>query len=100
MSKEWKTEPWVLTKGMRDPALIVGVIAHVTQVPWPSNSVLSICRLFGLESLWDTASSHPCDTGTELSWLQLWLSCLRDTSCTLGSDGAALTSCPRVCPTS
>lgn len=33
MSEEWKAEPWVLTKGMRDPVLSVGVIAHVTQSP-------------------------------------------------------------------
>lgn len=33
MSKEWKAGPWVLRKGVRDPALSVDVIAHVTQSP-------------------------------------------------------------------
>lgn len=60
VSKDWKAEPWVLTRGARDPVLSVGVLAHVTQSQgsWPSNSVLFICRLLGLGSLWDTASSQ------------------------------------------
>lgn len=33
INKEWKAEPWVLRKAMRDPVLSVGVIAHVTQSP-------------------------------------------------------------------
>lgn len=31
-------------------------MSHRAQVPWPSSSVLCICRLFGLGSLWDTAT--------------------------------------------
>lgn len=48
MSKEQKTEPWVHTKGMGDPVLSVGVIAHITQNPGAmTQRPLSCCSFAG-----------------------------------------------------
>lgn len=80
MSKDWKAEPWVLTRRARVPVLSVVVLAHVTQsqLSWPSNSVLLICRLLRLGSLWDPASSQPviqglgcagCSSGLPACWV-------------------------------
>lgn len=49
MSEKWKAEPWVLTKGMRDPVLSVGVIAHVTQSP--SAVAQQLCPIH-LQAVW------------------------------------------------
>lgn len=76
MSKEWKTEPWVLTKTVRDPALIVGVIAHVTQSPGAMAQQLCRAHLQAVRTRVSVGYSYSCNTGTGLSWLQLWLSCL------------------------
>lgn len=48
MSKEQRAEPWVHTKGMRDPVPSVGVIAHDTQKPGAMTQwLLSCCSFAG-----------------------------------------------------